>query len=871
MLAELFIKSQQNFVFSIKNNLQITAFYPENVKPLGFTSQAIINKSITSFIAPSYIEVFNITIKALNASSQTRRTIEIKLITAQKKEWWFSLVIKKQNKASTNTDFVIVTNNINSYKLRELKLQLQLASKNAAPQWVENKSIFRRIAENIPLPVSICNANGKTVFLNNKFFDVFGYTINDIPNLQEAYPLINHIDDESKDASAKEWYTLFEKFSKGYHTVFPVLERIITCKSGEKKYFEVFFSVEDGVLYAIFNDITTATFANLKLKNQQAFYETILNNIPSDIAVFDANHNYLFVNPTAIQDAAMRKWIIGKTDKDYCMYRGKSLEIAKKRTQIFNTTKKIKALISWEEILVNKNNETEFYLRNMYPVLDAYGALDMVIGYGMNITNQKITEQRLIESEQRFKQIADNTPIPICNFDEEMNITYINKNFLDTIGYTFNEIKSAQAWPHIIYFLDAESTKNGRAEWLNAIDVTYKNPQTKTPVLERTIICKNGKHKIFDISFTVNNNLVYAILYDVTEKRLADALLFDSEQRFKALAENMPIAIGSHHINGEVKFLNKHFINTIGYTHSDIPTLEVWYKKTQPDNDIRNKLYTHWLETVAIYKNGKLSSLPNMETAILCKNGQTRTFTFLFSIYKDIVYTILVDITEQKLAEQELISSHLQLRDLAFHLQKVREDERKYISREIHDELGQLVTGLKMDISLAKRKIEKQNPEQGKHLSEIMKITDDIIYTIRRIATELRPSILDDIGLDAALEWQTSEFAKRTKIICKFYNNAKNIDVSMDVKSNIFRIFQESLTNIMRHSKATEVKISLELEEQNLVFSVNDNGIGIKDDKRNTTFGILGMKERAIMINSKFKITSDNGKGTCITITVPLT
>jgi PAS domain S-box-containing protein len=871
MLEELLLKSQQIFVFAIKNNLQLTAFYPEKSKPLGYTSQAIINKSIISFIAVTHVPVFNTTINALITSSQTKRTIEIKLVTAQKKELWFSLIIKKENKTVTNTHFVIVATNINSIKLREEKLQLQLANKNAPPQWVENKSIYRRIAENMPLPVSLCNASGKTVFLNNKFFEVFGYTINELPTLQTAYQFISHTDNNTKEASAKEWYAMFNAFSKGQQTVFPVIERIITCKNGEKKYFEIFFSVEESVLYAIYNDITAATIANLQLKKQQTFYETILNNIPSDIAVFDANHKYLFVNPIAINDEEIRNWIIGKSDKEYCIYRGKSLAIAQKRANFFKKTIKGKVLQIFEEVLINRNNQTEHHLRHMYPVLNANGAVEMIIGYGLDITNQKVAEHRLIESEHRFKQIADNTPIPICNFDKGMNITYINKKFLNTIGYSFDEVKSAQDWPHLLYYSNAESAQKMRAEWLDSIAATFKNPTIKTPVLERTIICKNGDHKIFDISFTVNNDLVYAILNDVTEKRLAETLLFDSEQRFKALAENMPIAIGSHHIDGDVRFLNKHFLNTIGYRHDEIPTLKIWYKKTQPNKETRLKLYSHWLQTVIAYKKGTLTVPPNMETSILCKNGKSRTFNFLFSIYKDVVYIILVDITERKLAEQELIASHLQLRELASHLQKVREEERKYISREIHDELGQLVTGLKMDISIAKKKIEIQSPELGNNLSEVMKITDDIVYTIRRIATELRPSILDDIGLDAALEWQTIEFAKRNKITCKFINNAKSIDVSMDVKSNIFRISQESLTNIMRHSKATEVKVSLVLEEQNLVFSVKYIGIGLKTNQENTTFGLLGMKERAIMINSNFKITSSEGNGTCITITVPLT
>jgi PAS domain S-box-containing protein len=506
----------------------------------------------------------------------------------------------------------------------------------------------------------------------------------------------------------------------------------------------------------------------------------------------------------------------------------------------------------------------------MYPVLDEKGDIKLVIGYGTDITELKIAQKRLIESEQRFKRIADNTPIPICNFNMHMNITYINQAFLDISGYTFQDVSKADAWPHFIYYPNAESTEKGRQEWLSAIENKWRNPKGKTPVLERTIICKSGEHKIFEISFTVNNKLIYAILNDVTERKKAEVLLFESEQRFKALAENMPIAIGSHHIDGEIVFLNKYFVETIGYTNEDIVTLNDWYELTQPNAEIREKLYNHWLETVAAYRRGDLQQVPDIETSILCKNGLVKTFSFLFSIYKDLVYIMLVDITEQKRAEKELLESHTQLRNLASYLQKIREEERKYIAREIHDELGQLVTGLKMDISITRKKIEKQAPELGDKLVNIMEITDEIIHTVRRIASELRPSILDDIGLDAALEWQANEFEKRTNIQCKFLNKAQNINVSMDIKSNLFRIFQESLTNIIRHANATAVNSSLISIENTLIFTIIDNGDGFNTDIASRTFGLLGMKERVIMINGIFDLESEAGKGTKIVIKVPL-
>ncbi|MFC4230877.1 PAS domain S-box protein [Parasediminibacterium paludis] len=735
---------------------------------------------------------------------------------------------------------------------------------------IDRENRFRRIAENIPLPVAICNKEGQTAFLNKQLFEVIGYTIDEIPTIFDAYKYVKYTNPGLVEKEQKEWEHLFTLFSKGQVVSFPVLERIVICKDGAQKHFEISFSLEDNMLYLIFNDVTTKVLYSRKLKQQKDFYETILNNIPSDIAVFDSNHRYLFVNPVAVKDKALRQWLIGKTDEDYCILKNKPLSISEDRRKLFNEVKENKALKNWEEKLIKPDGTVEYHLRKLYPVLNDEGGIELAIGYAVNITDLKQAQNSLIESEQRFKRIADNTPIPICNFDKDMNITYINKKFLDTVGYSFEDVAKADAWPHFIYYPDAASTEKGREEWLKAIENKWHNPKSKTPVLERTIICKNGEHKVFEISFTVNNKLVYAILNEVTERKKAQTLLFESEQRFKALAENMPIAIGSHHIDGEVVFLNKFFVETIGYTTEDIPTLKEWYLRTQPNADTREKLYSHWLETVAAYRRGELQHVPDIETSILCKNGIIKTFSFLFSIYKDVVYIMLVDITERKKAEKELLESHTQLRELASHLQKVREEERKYIAREIHDELGQLVTGLKMDISITKKKVEKITPELGEKLTTIMEVTDEIIHTVRRIASELRPSILDDIGLDAALEWQAKEFEKRTNITCVFVNNARDIVVSMDVKSNLFRIFQESLTNIIRHANATIVKASLVTQENSLIFTITDNGDGFKTENTGRTFGLLGMKERVIMINGIFEIESQSGRGTQIVIKIPL-
>lgn len=857
-INEAIVNNSNAIIITVDVNNKISSISRYTEKLIGFTIKEVKGKDPLDILLPKvHYPDDHKKIKNLRKRGDFPNPYEGPLRTKNGKELVISWMSNPLILNGKNIGRVSIGKDVTDVKTKEQAL-------------IDRENTFRHIAENIPLPVSICNQQGQTVFLNKKFLEIIGYSIEEIPTVASAYNYIKYTQAQLVEQGQTEWENLFAAFSMGINAKFPVMERIIICKDGTQKHFEISFSLENNMLYVIYNDITANVLYNTNLKKQKDFYETILNNIPSDIAVFDSDHRYLYVNPVAVKDSELRQWLIGKTDKEYCIFKSKPLSIAEDRRKLFNDVKKSKSLKNWEESLINKDGEAEYYLRKLFPVLNAAGDMELAIGYSINVTDLKNAQKRLIESEKRFRRIADNTPIPICNFDMNMNITYINQKFLDISGYTFDDVTKSDAWPHFIYYPDVESVENGRQEWLNAIENKWRNPKGKTPVLERTIICKNGEHKIFEISFTVNNKLVYAILNEVTERKKAEALLFESEQRFKALAENMPIAIGSHHIDGEVMFLNKFFVQTIGYTSKDIPTLKEWYIRTQPNQETRQILYNHWLETVAAYRRGELQHVPDIETSILCKNGTIKTFSFLFSIYKDLVYIMLVDITERKKAEKELIESHSQLRELASHLQKIREEERKYIAREIHDELGQLITGLKMDISITKKKVEKQAPELGDKLTTIMEVTDEIIHTVRRIASELRPSILDDIGLDAALEWQAKEFEKRTNIPCKFINEAKDIAVTMDIKSNLFRIFQESLTNIIRHANATSVNASLIKQGGTLVFTIKDNGDGFETSKTNRTFGLLGMKERVIMINGIFDIESKAGKGTRIIIKVPL-
>lgn len=224
----------------------------------------------------------------------------------------------------------------------------------------------------------------------------------------------------------------------------------------------------------------------------------------------------------------------------------------------------------------------------------------------------------------------------------------------------------------------------------------------------------------------------------------------------------------------------------------------------------------------------------------------------------------------QQVAETEQMND--QLRDLSAYLQNIREEERIHIAREMHDELGQLLTGFKMDVISVKRKLGQPiDPQILKRLETMETSSDEAIKFVRKLSSELRPSLLDDLGLIAALEWHSQEFEKRYSIRTVFHSEMADIGVSALIGTGLFRIFQESLTNIARHSNAHQVKASLKLNNASLKLTVTDDGKGFEPDEQSKTLGLLGMKERAIMIGGELDICSNPGRGTTITVTIPAT
>lgn len=229
------------------------------------------------------------------------------------------------------------------------------------------------------------------------------------------------------------------------------------------------------------------------------------------------------------------------------------------------------------------------------------------------------------------------------------------------------------------------------------------------------------------------------------------------------------------------------------------------------------------------------------------------------------------DVTDSHLAMEQVRVSREQLRALASRLQKVREEERTEVSREIHDELGQALTGLKLDIAWMKSRLPRDHEMMNQCVSVISRI-DQTLTAVRRIATALRPSVLDQLGLAAALEWQGQEFRARTGIEVEMVVATDGGAIPDDIGSSVFRILQESLTNVARHARAKRVRIRLEQTTSLLSLEVSDDGVGAPSKCLDGTksLGVLGMRERALACGGDFSIVGVPGRGTTVSLHVPL-
>lgn len=378
---------------------------------------------------------------------------------------------------------------------------------------------------------------------------------------------------------------------------------------------------------------------------------------------------------------------------------------------------------------------------------------------------------------------------------------------------------------------------------------------------------------VFTVAALFVLSLTSAQRNDITERKQAEEALRQSEDRLRLVINTIPIMTWSVQSDGSVDFANQRWFDYSGLT---------WEAFTHDPTELihredRSRVVEKWLACMAIGQPYEA------EMRLRRADGEYRWFLVRTAPVRDnrgnVIkwYGVSTDIEDLKRAEARIKATSEQLRALSARLQSVKEEEEIRIAREIHDEMGSALTSLRwelerIDNSIATAEDWTQRQALRGRIKETTRLTDVAINTMRRIAAELRPSILDDLGLAEAIEWQAQQFQDRTGIICRCDCSVDDFAFDAEESTAIFRILQEALTNVMRHAMATAVEVVMREDNGEFVLTISDNGKGITENEKSGTLslGILGMRERAHLIRAKLEINGVEGKGTVVALRLTL-
>lgn len=487
-----------------------------------------------------------------------------------------------------------------------------------------------------------------------------------------------------------------------------------------------------------------------------------------------------------------------------------------------------------------------------------------------DLTEQKRTQREIIETNERFKIITKATNDALWDWDLESGNMWWNDGFSDLFGYEESEIvKNISYWEQHIHAEDRKriidginnAVKSGHEFWFDEYSFLKKDG-TYAYVFDRGYILKNARGK----SYRMVGSMI-----DITFRRKIENELKESEEKWRSLFENSPSIIFTIDNLFNITGINRSF-------SSSYDTIEMigknGFELVHNDEKARIRIIiervfrTQKAESFTVKSSeSNEGTFYSVQAIPQIKDGLTEGLTL-----------IATDITEKILAEEKIKESNQRLHALAAHLQTIREEERTTISREIHDQLGQELTALKMDIAFLSRQIEKiklsGKPEWNElqnGLKSMSDITDQTINSVRRIARELRPDVLDKLGLRDAIEWQAEEFTKRTGIDCIVSISNSELNFSHQLENTIFRIVQESLTNVARHSGGTRSKVGLSINGSNIYLSIEDNGRGITESEIENakSLGLVGIKERVYSVKGKLTISGKKDSGTILKIIIP--
>ena len=475
-------------------------------------------------------------------------------------------------------------------------------------------------------------------------------------------------------------------------------------------------------------------------------------------------------------------------------------------------------------------------------------------------------------AEQRFRDLLQTAPDATIITDGAGKIVMANQFASKVFGYSHEELLG-QSVELLLPKKQAAKHRIHRREYMKAPDTRSMGPE-----LDIHGRRKDGSLFPAEVSLsplqTPEGVLVTAAVRDISARRQAEEALRQSERQLAQAQHMAQVGSWRWEVAADRMTWSEVMCVIYGCAPNEAPTTYVEFLDSiHPDDRARvNGIIGSARRTGSAFEYEHRIRRPDGVERQLYSRGEVAPEA---GGEPAVISAITQDLTERKLIETELRRSREQLRQLSSHLQAAREEERARMSREIHDELGGSLTGLKMDVTRLAKQAEMLTPDQLRERAVTMaSLIDSTVQMVRRIASDLRPGILDDFGLAAAIEWQLQEFCERAGLDFEYESNLEELDLDLDPVSTtaLFRLFQEALTNVARHAQATRVTARLQAGEDELILELRDNGRGIRTGElvNSKSLGLLGMRERVQQLDGELTINGAPGQGTTVLIRVPL-
>jgi PAS domain S-box-containing protein len=485
-----------------------------------------------------------------------------------------------------------------------------------------------------------------------------------------------------------------------------------------------------------------------------------------------------------------------------------------------------------------------------------------------NITAIKLAQKAILEEKDRADQYLNIAASIILALDHEGLITLINDNGARILECDRNEMIGLNWFDH---FIPADELIRIEKIFAGLISGQIK----ETEFVENQIITKKGNRRTirWHNSLIIDKNKrirgIISSGEDITDKKEVEEALKESEARYRDLVEKSGVAIAVDDNKGNISYFNRDFARLFGYSVKEMKT-KARSDLIHPDDmervvqyylrmSAREKVPDRY-ELKGIRKDGSEFWIETKTTVLFEGQEYTGTRNYLW------------DVSERKNAEEALKKSYEEIMNLTMHNESIREAERKQIARDLHDELGQFLTAVKMDVTWLNRKMPDERKELIKRSESTIKVINEAITSVQRISSELRPPVLDNLGLFEAIRSYAADYQKRTKIKVSLELPSHEPDMAPDLSITVYRIIQEAMTNTARHAQAKNLNLIIRENNNILEIELQDNGIGIPEEKltASDSYGLISMRERTQRWNGKFRISRTEEQGTTLNIRLPL-